>query len=76
MMGVSACCVNVELVCVCVYVYVCMCTSVHACVHVAVEQCSELVTQWIMQVWVDVCGQEAALVVVPSEINTLTKSFQ
>ena len=35
-----------------------------------------LVTQWIMPFWVDVYGQEAALVVVPSETNTVTNSYQ
>ena len=34
-----------------------------------------LVTQWIMPFWVGVCGQEAALVVVPSETNTFDNFF-
>ena len=59
-------------VCTCACVS-CVCV-VHACVHVAVEQCPELASQWIMPVWVDVCGKEVALVVISSETYTLTKT--
>ena len=65
-----------KLLCTHACVRVCVCVCVHACVHVAVEQCPKLVSHWIMPAWVDVCGleAEAALVVIPSETNTLTKS--
>ena len=50
----------------CVYVcmYLCMCMRVH--VGDTVDHAS----------WVDVCSQEAVLVVVLSETNTLTNSYQ
>ena len=56
-----------------------VCVCVHACAHVHVA------VPWFLNWWhsescqfgwMYVCSQEEALVVIPSETNTLTKSFQ